>query len=127
MIIHEAHVGTTRCVIWSTDQIIKIQARVPLGVVFIRAIIFIFLLSVLWYLFYLFYLHDEIRSILTVFRSFSILQAVSTCAPRVVIALKVPPTPARAPAANTVLHRGNRWRRPPAMFVHRDILPLVSL
>ena len=47
MIIHEAHVGTTRCVIWSIDQIIKIQARVPLGVVFIRAIIFIFLLSVL--------------------------------------------------------------------------------
>ena len=40
------HVGGTRCVTFSTDNIMKIRARITLTVEFIRECIFIFLLYV---------------------------------------------------------------------------------
>ena len=38
MIVQEAHVGTTRDVTWSIDQIVQTQARITWEVVVIRAI-----------------------------------------------------------------------------------------
>ena len=40
------HVGCTRCVTFSTDQMMKIQARITLTVEFIRTCILIFLFDV---------------------------------------------------------------------------------
>jgi hypothetical protein len=42
MIVQEAHVGTTRDVTWSIDQIVQIQARITLEVVVIRAFFWMF-------------------------------------------------------------------------------------
>jgi hypothetical protein len=46
MIVHEAHVGTTRGVTRGIDHIIQIHARITLGVEFIRTCICIFLVDV---------------------------------------------------------------------------------
>jgi hypothetical protein len=43
-VVHVVHVGGTRCVTSSTDNIMKILARITLTVEFIRGYIFIFLL-----------------------------------------------------------------------------------
>jgi cysteinyl-tRNA synthetase len=45
-VVHVVHVGGTRCVTSSTDNIMKILARITLTVEFIRGYIFIFLLYV---------------------------------------------------------------------------------